>query len=136
MRGRRHLVRSLPLLLATVVTIVGRDVAAVGGDLSSHLEENLAELAVLLGAGRSGHWRRVHVWLAVGVHVRVVDQVHNDSAGAVCTRVLGEVVGARELLATLVALEGLVLSVQRAVVTLQVLLSSEPSVAQLADKGL
>ena len=71
-----------------------------------------------------------------GVHARVVDQVHDNGARAVSASVLGKVVRARELLATLVALEGLILSVQGPVVTLEVLLSSEPSVAQLADEGL
>lgn len=135
---RRPLVRSLPLLLAAVVTVIGRDVAAVGGDLGCDLEENLAKLGVLIWARRSRHWRCVHVWgLTVGsVHVGVVNQVHNDSAGTVSARVLGEVVRARELLATLIALKGLILSVKGAVVTLQVLLSSEAPVTQLADEGL
>lgn len=68
-------------------------------------------------------------WLTIGsVHVGVVDQVHDDGAGAVGAGMLGKIVGARELLATLIALKGLVLGVQRPVVTLQVLLSSKASV--------
>ncbi|KAG7149490.1 hypothetical protein HYQ46_001586 [Verticillium longisporum] len=50
--------------------------------------------------------------------------------------VLGKVVTPGELLATVLAFEGLVTGVQRTVVTLQVLLAAEPTVAQLTDKRL
>jgi hypothetical protein len=50
--------------------------------------------------------------------------------------VLSEVVTPRELLATLVALKRLLLSVKRAVVTLEVLLATESAVAKVAHKGL
>lgn len=49
---------------------------------------------------------------------------------------LSQVVAARELLAALVALEGLVLSVEGAVVTLEVLLATEAARAECADEGL
>jgi hypothetical protein len=52
------------------------------------------------------------------------------------TGMLSQIIRARELLATLVALKGLVLSVKRAVVTLQVFLATEATRAQGADKGL
>lgn len=69
-------------------------------------------------------------------HVGVIDQVHDDGARSMGACMLGEVVGARELLATLVALEGLVVGVEGPVVALQVLLSAEATVAELADEGL
>jgi hypothetical protein len=50
--------------------------------------------------------------------------------------VLSQVVTARELLATLIALERLVLSVERAVVALEVLLTTEATRAKSADEGL
>lgn len=75
--------------------------------------------------------------MARGGHgVGVVDQVHDDGTSAVGARVLGEVVGARELLTALGALEGLVVRVERPVVAFEVLLAPEPAVAQLADEGL
>jgi hypothetical protein len=49
---------------------------------------------------------------------------------------LSQVVAARELLTTLVALKRLLLGVQRAVVSLQVFLATEASVAEIAHKGL
>lgn len=52
------------------------------------------------------------------------------------SRVLGEVIAARKLLAALVALKRLLLGVERAVVALQVLLATESPVAELADKCL
>lgn len=66
----------------------------------------------------------------------IVDQVHDKRAGAVGTSVLRQVVGARELLATLVALERLVVSVERTVVALEVLLAAEAAVADVALEGL
>ena len=71
-----------------------------------------------------------------GHGVRVVNQVHDDGAGAVRASVLGQVVGPRKLLAALVALEWLVLGVEGAVMALEVLLATEPPAAQLADKCL
>jgi hypothetical protein len=50
--------------------------------------------------------------------------------------VLSEVVTPRELLATLIALKRLLLSVKRAVVTLEVFLATESAVAKVAHKGL
>lgn len=49
---------------------------------------------------------------------------------------LSKVVGARELLAAFVALEGLILSVERAVVALEVFLSAEATGAECADERL
>ena len=50
--------------------------------------------------------------------------------------VLREVVAPGELLATVSALKGLVVSVERAVVALEVFLTTEAAVAEIADKGL
>jgi hypothetical protein len=50
--------------------------------------------------------------------------------------VLGKVVRPRELLATLVAFERLVMSVERAIVALKVLLATEAARAESADEGL
>ena len=61
---------------------------------------------------------------------------HDHGASSVSTLVLGEVVGARELLAAVSALEGLLVSVERAVVALEMFLTTEPAVAQLADESL
>lgn len=66
----------------------------------------------------------------------VLEDAHDDGTAAVGAGMLSKVVGARELLATLVALEWLVLSVERAVVTLEVLLTTEPTGAECADKSL
>lgn len=49
---------------------------------------------------------------------------------------LGEIVTAGELLAALVALEWLVMGMERSVVTLEVFLAAEAAVAELADEGL
>ena len=52
------------------------------------------------------------------------------------TLVLREVVAARELLATVGALEGLLAGVERAVVTLEMFLTTEATVADGADEGV
>lgn len=49
---------------------------------------------------------------------------------------MAEIIGARKLLATIGALEWLVVSVERAVVPLQVLLATEAAAAKGADEGL
>lgn len=66
----------------------------------------------------------------------VVDQVHDKRARAMGTGMLRQIVGTRKLLATLAALERLVLSVQRPVVTLEVLLAAETTVANVTLEGL
>lgn len=71
-----------------------------------------------------------------GSHVGAIEKVERDGAGSMGAGMLGKVVRARELLAALVALEGLVLGVERTVVTLEVFLAAEPAVALLADEGL
>lgn len=137
---RSHLLDSLPFV-ALAVRVRVRHVAA-HGDLRGDLEEDLAIGTVVLGARRSRHGRRVvHGGVVVpgsGVShgLGVVNQVHDDSTRAVRTGVLRQVVGAGELLATFVALKGLLLGVQRAVVALEVLLSAEATGAELADEGL
>jgi hypothetical protein len=49
---------------------------------------------------------------------------------------LSQVVASGELLAALVALERLLLGVQRTVVALEVFLAAEAAVAEITDKGL
>lgn len=57
-------------------------------------------------------------------------------AAAVSTLVLGEVVTAREFLSTVVAFERFVAGVEGAVVTFEMFLTAEATVAQGADKRL
>lgn len=66
----------------------------------------------------------------------IFQNTHHDSSTSVGASVLGKIVTARELLAALMALEWLILSVQRSVVALEVFLSAESAVTDLADKGL
>jgi len=72
----------------------------------------------------------------VVLQVTVFEDAHNDGTRSVSPSVLGEVVRARELLATLIALERLVVRVERTVVALEVFLSSEASRAQSANESL
>ena len=53
-----------------------------------------------------------------------------------CPGVLSKVVRAREFLPTFIAFKWLVLSVERAVVTLEMFLETETSRAESADEGL
>jgi len=74
------------------------------------------------------------------LHVRVVEvgahDLEADSASAVGALVLRQVVAPGELLTAVGALKGLVVSVERAVVALEVLLTAEAARAQSADEGL
>jgi hypothetical protein len=74
------------------------------------------------------------------LHVRVMEvgahDLEADSASTVGALVLGEVVAPGELLTAVGALKGLVVSVERAVVTLEVFLTTEAARAECADKGL
>lgn len=65
-----------------------------------------------------------------------VKNTHDNGTTSVSSRVLSQVVAARELLSALVALERLVLRVQRTIVTLEVLLATEATRAESADEGL
>ena len=76
------------------------------------------------------HWL-VHVSLC-----RLGKDTHDHSTGTVSALVLAEVIGARELLAAVGALEGLVVSVKRSVVTLEVFLATEAARAEGADECL
>ena len=73
-------------------------------------------------------------------HVRrdlsVFQDTHNDGPTTMSASVLCQVIAARELLATLVALEWLVLGVERAVVTFQVFLTTEATGTKLAHESL
>jgi hypothetical protein len=62
-----------------------------------------------------------HVWWDFSV----LQNFHNNSAAAMRASMLSKVVTAGEFLAALVALEGLVVGVERAIVTLEMFLSAE-----------
>jgi len=72
----------------------------------------------------------------IAVELGAVENTHDDSASAVSALMLRKVVTTGELLATVSALEGLVVGVKRAVVALEVLLAAEASRAKSADEGL
>lgn len=86
----------------------------------SSFVENLAHFIVI------GHAR---------LKFTVLEHTHYDRTTTVSSCMLSKVIASRELLATLIAFEGLVLGMERPVVTLQVLLSSESSGAKIADKS-
>jgi hypothetical protein len=66
----------------------------------------------------------------------VLQDSHDNSTASVSASVLREIVTSGELLAALVTFKGLVLSMERPVVSLEVLLASESTVADVADEGL
>jgi hypothetical protein len=72
----------------------------------------------------------VHVTVGVG------EDAHDHGTGTVGALVLAEVVRARELLAAVGALERLVVSVEGAVVALEVFLATEAARAKSADESL
>lgn len=76
-----------------------------------------------------GVWHR-------SLDLAILKNTHDNGTTAVSARVLSKVVTAGELLATLVALEWLVVSVEGAVVTLEVFLSTEAARAKSADECL
>lgn len=154
----------VPLALLSCLLAVGRaelgltvagDTARAGAvHLRGHVEEHGTHLsrvgrdAVLLGklvvgllALRGDHAATVATVDAFNglVHMSlsgVGKDAHNHCAGTVGALVLAEVVRARELLAAVGALKGLVVGVERAVVTLQVFLTTEATRAESADEGL
>ena len=65
-----------------------------------------------------------------------IKDTHDDGAGSVSALVLGKVVAARKLLATVAALKGLITGVERAVVALKMFLATETAVAKSAHKRL
>jgi hypothetical protein len=66
----------------------------------------------------------------------VIEDAHHYCAGAVGALVLRQVVAARELLATVSALEWLLMGMERAVVALKMFLATEAARAKSAYKGL
>ena len=121
-------VRALALLLVQAFTgrLLPRQLTAAARDVSGNLEEYLAE-AVVVGIAVTHH---------VQAGFAILKKVHDDGSAAVSAGMLGEVVTSGELFATFVALERLVLGVQRPVVSLQVFLAPEATVAQFAHEGL
>ena len=78
-----------------------------------------------------------HLFVILGcLDLAVLEDAHHDGSRAVGSGMLSKVIGSRELLAALVALERFVLSVERAVMAFEVFLSSEAARAQGADEGL
>lgn len=65
----------------------------------------------------------------------VLENLHDDGAAAMRPSVLGKVIAAGEFLAALMAFEWLVMSVKRAVVTFEMLLSTEPTRTKGAYEG-
>jgi len=123
-----ELVGSLALLLAGITRrLIRRRITRATGNLRGHLEKYLSEIVVVLVAP---------LWHHLESLLRTIDQVHDNSTTAVGSSVLGQVVASREFLAALVALERLLLSVEGAIVTLEMLLSAEAVIAQLADERL
>ena len=70
------------------------------------------------------------------VSVRVVNDAENHCASTVGALMLREVVTAGELLATVGALEGLLVSVEGTVVALEMLLAAKAARADVANEGL
>lgn len=109
-----------------------RVVGAGAGDVGSSLIED------------SAHHGRVLVFEAPRlvasevsvVKIRSIHYVQVNGTSAVSALVLREVVAPGELLAAVGALERLVMSVERAVVALEVFLAAEAARAKSADEGL
>lgn len=74
--------------------------------------------------------------VGLGGKLAVLKDTHDDGSCTVSALVLGEIVGARELLPAFSALEGLVMSVKRAVMAFEMFLTAEPTITQSADEGL
>jgi len=107
---------------------VGRD-AVLLGKLVVGLLALGGDHAAVVASIHTVHWL-VHVAVGLG------EDAHDHGTGTVGALVLAEVVRARELLATVGALERLVVGVERAVVTLEVFLATEAAGAESADEGL
>lgn len=122
--------------------------------LRSHVEEHSTHLggvgrdAVLLrhlvvglltlGGDHAAVVTTIHTihWLMHVAFSGLGEDAHDHGAGTVSALVLAEVVRAGELLTAVGALEGLVMSVERAVVTLEVFLATEAARAESANEGL
>jgi len=142
MLGDRRLVVALSLLLleAGILSgVVARLATAAGtSNGGSVIEKHGTELAGVrrLALGTQDTRTNIrNVDCHLGSHVSCHD-AHDNSAGTVSTLVLAEVIATAELLATVGALEGLVVGVKRAVVTLEVFLATEATGAKSADEGL
>ena len=66
----------------------------------------------------------------------ILQDTHDNCTTAVSTSMLRKVVTSREFLAALVTFEWLVVGVERAVVSLEVFLASEATVADITDERL
>jgi hypothetical protein len=128
-----HLLIALPLAahLERRGLAIREGVGAGAGDASGSVVEDAAHgnrILVVKGA--------ILLMRHVVVQLGAIQDTHDNSASAVSALVLREVVAAREPLTAVSALEGLVVSVERAVVTLEVFLATEATVAQGANEGL
>ena len=124
-----HLVGTLALLLALLAALIRGALAGTTGNLGGDLEEDLAKSSKV--APRLRHHGGI-----VGRSLAILEKVHDDSAATVSSSMLSQVIASGELLATLVALKGLLLGVERAVVSLEVFLTAESSVAEVTNEGL
>ena len=127
----RRLGRALSLLSGIGIRIGRPRFSFAAWCSSSDLKENLSVVADLT------------LFIAVAVlesmvvrQLAVFKDTEDHGARAVCASVLGQVIRARELLAALVALEGLVLCMKGAIMALKVFLAAEATVAKFANKGL
>ena len=125
--------------------------------MSSHIEEHSTKFASVRADAMLRHWRRgwelllalgtdqatsvatVHRldrWLMHLMLSRLSENTHHHRARTMRTLMLAQVVGPRELLATVGALKRLVVRVERPVVALEMLLSAETAAAKSANECL
>jgi uncharacterized protein with PIN domain len=124
----------IPLPLAHLVARrrlkIGVRVGACAGDSGSSLVKDLAHTSRILDIEGA---KILLIELGV-VKVRAIQNTHDNSASTMCALVLGQVITARKLLTAIGALEWLVVSVERAVMTLEVFLTTEAARAKSAYK--
>jgi hypothetical protein len=122
----------LPLLAGLVVAVAtttfGSELRITTRGSSCNVEEHTTQrVNVLAITGR------LHV---ITWQFAVFQNAHDDSAASMSASVLRKIVTTGELLAALVTFEWLVLGMEGTVVSLEVLLASESTIADIADEGL